>query len=314
MRAFLCTLLAIGCGSSGIDSGNPTIDSACGDIAQAKCDKVKSCTDGAGITRSWGDLGTCLAREKLSCTLVLQVPMNGNTPAATEKCVAAYASYSCADYFADRPPAACIHLGPRPSGAPCAVDGQCQSGYCIGNKTAACGTCGDAPPDGASCRDSECAHGQDCSLRTLTCYTPGAEGDSCDNDSAPCGYGFACSSGLMTGTCTAANGSSGAACSSTMLCDGNKGLTCGPSKTCATISYGADGAVCGTIPGAAFSACAGGGACYTATGVAQSGEMGHCKAPAADGAACDATNGPMCTSPALCANSVCTIPDTTSCK
>jgi hypothetical protein len=297
-------LLLIGCGASGVDIGNATIDSACGDIAKAKCDKVKSCTNGAGISRSWGDMTTCLAREKLSCTLVLQVPMNGNTPAATEQCVAAYASYSCADYFSNQPPAACIHMGTGPSGAPCAVDGQCQSGFCLGIKTALCGTCGDAPPEGASCLHDECAHGQNCVSRSQACNTPGAEGAACDNNSAPCAADLQCAAtgGTMTGTCVTTSSSSGAACNAAMstFCDGYKGLACSPSHNCAEIPLGADGAPCGSISGAIFSECAGGGACYTATGIAQSGEMGNCKAPAADGAACDILLGPPCLSPARC--------------
>jgi hypothetical protein len=40
---------------------------------------------------------------------------------------------------------------------------------------------------------------------------------------------------------------------------------------------------------------------------------GTCVAAAADGAACDPTNGPMCTDPAVCVNSVCEVPDPTMC-
>jgi hypothetical protein len=318
MKAWmLCGLFAAGCGSTGIDLSNATVDQACGDIAQARCAKEKACSNGTSIIRTWGDMSTCLARQKLQCTLALAAPMNSNTPAATEKCVAAFAHYSCNDYYNNNPPADCVHLGVRPSGAPCAFDGQCQDSYCLGIKTATCGTCGDAPPEGASCRDSNCARGQECDSRTRSCVTAGAEGDPCDNNSAPCAADLQCAG--MMGTCMKTSASSGAACSSSLFCDGWKGLACGPSHTCSAIPYGADGAACGSIPGETFSECAGAGACYTATGIALSGEMGNCRAAAADGAACDITVGPPCLSPARCVVTgggnagICTLPSGDTC-
>jgi len=41
---------------------------------------------------------------------------------------------------------------------------------------------------------------------------------------------------------------------------------------------------------------------------------GKCVAAAADGAACDATNGPPCMADAVCAGSKCVVPDPAACK
>src|SRR5215471_4811365 len=92
------------CGSSG--SGAPSADQACMDLATAQCNKRMTCTGGAGITRTFGDMTTCLTREKLQCTIGLAAPMTGNTPAEVESCVAAYPNFSCSDFLINNPPPA----------------------------------------------------------------------------------------------------------------------------------------------------------------------------------------------------------------
>jgi hypothetical protein len=312
------SLAAIGCGGSGT-----SIDKACTDLAQAQCMKRSSCTNGTGITRTWGDMSTCLTREKLACTIGLSAPQTGSTPATVEKCVAAFPNFSCADFLNNNPPAECIPTGPKPSGAPCAFGGQCQSGYCDSNKTATCGTCGDAPPDGASCRNSSCARQEQCAIRVLTCSMIPAAGDPCDNNAQPCGADSTClgSSAAMMGTCVAGSSTVGAACDNkTTTCDGTMGLYCNAATSCQTISEGADGAACGSLPMGVFAGCAAGGQCYNATGVALAGEMGTCSAPAADGDACDILAGPPCLAPARCVVSgggtagTCTVPSGNTCS
>ena len=59
-----------------------------------------------------------------------------------------------------------------------------------------------------------------------------------------------------------------------------------------------------------FAVCSGAGHCRVPTGTFS----GMCIAPAADGAACDAANGPGCTSPATCTNGSCKLPDPANCK
>src|SRR5579862_3583374 len=108
------------CGSS-----EPSADTACSDLAKVRCAKRTSCSNGASITSVYGDMSTCLAREQLSCTVGLAAPQTGNSPTKVEECVAAYPGFSCADFFSNNPPAACIATGQKPMNASCAVAGQC---------------------------------------------------------------------------------------------------------------------------------------------------------------------------------------------
>jgi hypothetical protein len=311
--------VAIGCGG-----GGPSSTQACADLAQARCAKRASCTNNSGIVRSWGDMSTCLQREQLQCSLGLSAPSTGNTPAAVEQCVAAYAGFSCADFLNNNPPAACIANGPKQDNAPCAFGGQCASTYCVNNKTSVCGTCGAPPAMGASCESTSCARGQECDQRSLTCIVPGVAQSSCDNNTAPCGPDLACIGNVMgaMGTCMQAIATAGAPCGGMNgQCDGTMGLTCSGmagAKTCVAVTYVGDGMPCGIVNGA-FVGCSGGGACYTASGVALAGEMGMCKTAAADGAACDTVVGPPCLTPARCVTSAgvtsgtCTVPAGSTC-
>jgi hypothetical protein len=94
----LCIALA-GCGSS------TSNDQACSDLASARCAKRMSCGS-TSIQRVFGDLATCLAREKLACMNGLAAKGTGNSAAAAETCAAAYPAQSCADFFVGNPPEA----------------------------------------------------------------------------------------------------------------------------------------------------------------------------------------------------------------
>jgi hypothetical protein len=328
----VAVLLALGgCGSTssksvdGGDDAGPTIQQACSDIAQAECTKRMSCSGGDSITRVFGTMENCVAREMLSCTNGLTAPQTGNSPGLVEQCVAAFATYSCADFFNDNPPAVCAATGPRATGAACAFNGQCASGYCAEIKNASCGTCQAPPSSGASCDGTSCGHDQACVQATTMCEAEGALNGSCDaND--PCGYGLSCvgdvASTSTPGTCQAVGETAGAACGGTMPgCDGTSGLFCGGTagaKTCMTISYVGDGVACGDLTSTSHAECIAGG-CYTSTGPAGSGQTGTCKADTADGTACDIVLGPGCVTPSRCvingdgSAGTCTIPLGSSC-
>lgn len=309
---FAAALIAGGCGG-----GGPSITTACSDVANARCNRLSACTNGAFLTRSYGDLATCIAREALTCTIGLGAPQSGNSPAAVEQCVTAVASESCADLLGNNPPPECISKGPRAIGATCVVGGQCGSTYCINSKTSLCGICGDAPPSGISCVSTNCARQQLCTARTATCQKVAQLGDSCDNVARVCGADLACiiPTGETTSTCTASIDTLGADCGGTLGgCDGTKGLTC-TAKKCVAIAYAGDGVPCGNFTGGGFGSCGAGGECYTSTGIAQLGEMGICKKAAADGLPCDTTLGPPCLAPARCvltaggSTGICTVAD-----
>jgi hypothetical protein len=299
---------------------------ACADFANVYCQKQSSCSGGTEVTRAYGDPDTCVSRQELSCMLTVDAKDSGKTPDAIEACVAAYATYSCFDFFADVSPDACVYTGTRQLNEPCAFPAQCASTYCNNNKTSSCGTCGEAPAVGSSCVNSSCARGQDCVARSQTCEVEGTVGDPCDNDMHICGADLACLGSTTTteGTCTNAINTVGAACSTTLgECDGTYGLTCegtSGARTCQVEAFGADGAACGSLANDDFASCSGGGACYTSTGIALAGQMGACKAPAADGAACDTVLGPGCLTPARClvtggdTTGVCTLPSASTCE
>jgi hypothetical protein len=314
----LAAALLMSCGSV------TSADQACSDVAQARCGKRMTCTNGAGITRTWGDMTTCLAREKLTCSIGLAAPSTGNSPSQVEKCVVAMAGESCSDFLDNNPPADCAPVGPRATGGACAFTGQCASAFCNNDKTSVCGTCGAMPAAGTSCATANCGHNQECVTTTEICQEFGAMGAACDAD-VPCAADLSCVGATATamGACMAASATAGMPCGGTTPgCDGTMGLSCGGAagaKTCMSVNYVGDGMACGTLTGGTFQACAGGGTCYTATGVALSSQMGACKAPAPDNGACDTTLGPGCLAPARCITTAggsagtCTVPSGATC-
>lgn len=314
--------------------GGTSSDKACTDLAAARCAQRATCTNNTGITRAYGDMTTCLAREKLSCTNALAAKGTGNSPDRAEQCATALATASCADYFAGNAPAACINTGTFADATSCAFGGQCSSTYCTGTATAACGTCGQPLASGADCSNGgTCARGETCFTTpgsngtAATCIVEGAQGASCSR-TMPCATGLSCVGATnggnpMPGTCMPAGATVGAPCDplsrTAAACDRSKGLWCNAtSKTCTAVVYAANGASCGVGTDGNLTDCSG-GVCYGATLGGTTPIAGTCKADAADGAACDTANGPGCTLPARCVTAAgstagtCTLPDATRC-
>src|SRR5689334_10538834 len=99
----LCLLL-IGCSSS------PTADSACADVAHARCTRLADCSVVA-IQIRYGDEATCEAREKLNCTDAAAAPGTGNSPQRTEDCAQAIGGWGCTDFLDGASiPLACIQV------------------------------------------------------------------------------------------------------------------------------------------------------------------------------------------------------------
>ncbi len=311
--------------------GGTSADTACADIAAARCNERSMCTNTSSVTKVYGDMTTCLAREKLGCQNGLAAKGTGNTPDRVEQCVAALKAESCSDYFAGNIPAACVNTGTLADGTSCAFAGQCSSTYCTGLGDAACGTCGQALASGADCSNGgTCARGQTCYTApgangTTTCLTEGTAGASCSR-AAPCGAGLSCVGTLTnggTGTCMAAANTVGAACDPTARtapgCDRSIGLFCNAtSKTCTAVTFAASGAACGVGSDGNLVDCSG-GVCYGSVIGGPNPTMGVCKGDAPDGAACDTANGPGCVSPARCVTAsgstagVCTLSDGAKC-
>jgi hypothetical protein len=316
VRRLLVIACVAGCGGS--SGGNSAVDQACGMVAAARCMQRQSCSNGFSITRQYGDMATCLQREKLQCQIGFDAPDSGRSVSAAQSCAAAYASQSCSDFFNGVLPAACLTTGARSSGRSCALAAQCASDFCVDDKTSPCGTCGAAPLPGASCLSSGCDQNQECVSGTGLCQTYGASGDSCD-DAHPCGGGLSCAGA----TCQTAVAQLGASCGGKLPgCDSFMGFSCAGmagTRTCVAMMLVGDGKPCGNQSDGSFVNCAA-GTCYTSTGVVLSGQQGTCKANAPDGAACDVALGPSCVAPARCfvggagTAGVCTVPDGSVCS
>jgi hypothetical protein len=324
-----CWLAAASCSGKTAPPSGPTAEQVCADLAKARCDKRVSCSNaidptGINLKRNFKDATECRAREALACVNGLAAPSTGNNPDAVEKCVAAYVSYSCADFLDNEPPTECMPKGTRTMGQPCSFNAQCDSAYCSGNKTATCGTCTAPPLAGASCSASNCAHGQQCVATTTLCQDRAAAGGTCDADH-PCGSGLSCAGDtkMMMGTCQPAVTTAGTACGAALPgCAGNQGLACtgaAGAKTCTTMVFADDGMPCGLLTDGSRVDCSAGD-CYTSTGLATGTDLGACKANAPDGAPCDAVLGPPCITPARCVLSgagsagKCTVPTGGSCN
>jgi hypothetical protein len=347
------------CSSSSSNNSGVSIQQACSDVAQARCNQRSECslpqgTTGTGfnVLENYGDMTTCLAREALACQNGLSAPQTGNSPATVEKCVVAFSSYTCADFFDNQPPSACTPTGPLATGATCTFNGQCASGFCNGRKDSACGTCGPPPKIGDDCSTSTCVRGARCVASDSICAAVVIQDGICD-ETHPCERGLSClraSASATTGTCEPASAQVGVSCGGTIPgtdgglmpgCDSTRGLYCGGprgAKTCMPVGYAgtttaADGGItaadggaagptpagttCGQLPDGTRVGCAA-GTCMTSTGVATGSDMGTCQPFAGDGQPCDTMLGPGCMSPARCVTTsgtagTCVVPTASMC-
>jgi hypothetical protein len=321
-QVVLVAVLVASCGGSTTAGLPPT---TCGAYAEAYCAKEQSCTNGVNVTRDWGDMSTCVARQTLSCQDGLAAPHTGQSAALIEQCTSALGSTSCDALLTGTLPATCNPTGPGATGAACTFNGQCATGFCSGVRYATCGTCA-APPDaGTSCATSNCAHGQSCVWDGPVvdmCEPYATLGDACGAfANPPCSPDQTCRGASSTtgvgGICEPAVTSAGAACGSknmNLSCDTTMGLWC-IDDACVQITYASDGMTCGYV-GTGLVECTG-GTCYSSAGpyFSYAGpQTGTCKAFAADGAACDTAKGPGCMGGARCVTTgggtagVCTVP------
>lgn len=305
IRILALGAVAVGCGSVSAPPLSPM--QACTDLANAMCGKRSTCTNGAGITRVNGDMATCLAEEQQMCMLALAAPDTGGSPTNTEKCVSAFAGWSCTDFLNGNPPPACTPSGTRAISTPCAFNGQCQTAFCLRDKTSVCGTCQAPPSVGDACLDGTCWHNQTCVGSPRTCQALVAVNQPCTGPTCSAGLNCVAADGINTGTagtCEMAGATVGTACGlGTPQCAGVLGLACsGPAngKTCMMMTYGDDGAACGPSTADVVKAGCKAGNCYTATGQAAEADSGTCKADVDPGAACDTMLGPACKPPGRC--------------
>ena len=298
--SLVMALVAAGCGSS------VSPDKACTDLAAAFCTEISNCAQPL-ITLGYGDVATCQARLKLSCLPSLMAPSTSATPDKLDSCATALNGASCDALFTRQTPAACVpDAGKLANGNACGDDAQCMSKYCKKAANQVCGVCGDKSAAGGSCAlDADCQDQLKCVNMTCVAYV--AVGGACDA-THPCAQPNVCKNAVCAvpqeagQSCTP--GSGGDIFGD---CNQTKGLACSPTaRTCAPVMLAGAGQACGFI-NMAFVGCAAAGHCKL------NGIMGTCLQAAADGAACDTTNGPDCEPPAQCVNGACKLPNPASC-
>ena len=295
---------------------------ACTDLSAAICDKASQCAPGA-FNEVYGDTTTCTTRATASCEQALALKDTADTPDFAEKCSQSYTTVSCGDAADNNPPAACKRttFGKIADGAACGTAGECASGVCQIDGTTGCGKCIEPVASGQACQSNgDCQTGLVCaaaSQSSAVCIAPVGAGATCSTavPIIPCQEGLICD-GAKCQTPLAA----GSACNPTKsLCDGVGGYWCTPKGTrCVAVKYAGPNQTCGyDATSGDLTVCTGSGAGAGLLGacmnINQQTGQGTCAAAAPDGAACDLTNGPFCTPPALCLNKTCTIVDPSTC-
>jgi hypothetical protein len=178
----------------------------------------------------------------------MKVAYDGTMVAA---CLAALSTQSCTS--SNEQPDACtkVFVGSTAVGGSCTDDVECQNdGVCVGHGMCP-GVCTARVPSGTTCTNtSQCARGLVCAATmagaaTMSCVTPAAEGQSCDQGSPPCAGLLYCAGenqkNATAGTCKQASevftAAMGSACDPTKseLCV--MGSFCAISVTGMTVSY-----------------------------------------------------------------------------
>jgi hypothetical protein len=242
-------------------------------------------------------------RAKINCVPGLMAPSSSASPDKLESCANAVTGASCDTLYTHDTPSACkSDPGKLMNGAACGDDAQCTSTYCKKASGQVCGVCGMRASAGGACSvEADCDYKLTCA--NMLCVAFGAAGATCDSGH-PCAPPNVC----RAGTC-ATGATAGQACDPAgKECDPTQPLYCpATSRVCTTVTFVGGGQACGLVNGG-YVGCSGGARCKLGAGF-----MGTCLAPAADGAACDTTNGPDCLAPAQCVGSVCKLPNPASC-
>ena len=279
---------------SGMDASSTqpiTLQAACTDLETAVCNIIESC-DPFYITETYGTVAACVQRALLACPLIAAAPSD------IEACAQSTPAETCDQVFSNNAPAACHYVGSTPNGGACSQNAQCdtRTEFCEGEAGETCGVCSPRVAAMGECSDdSVCQLGLSCAIPsgdTLgTCAVPAGAGEECD-ESQPCAGTLVCTDNGVCGPALQV----GAACAS-QDCDESQGVFCDTAVgVCTQYQAASSGDACGV--------CAASGFCRTDSDLG----TGTCLAAAADGAACDATNGPLCTPPSTCTNGLCELP------
>jgi hypothetical protein len=130
----------------------------CDTLRGAECRRLQKCAPNI-LSAIHGDLATCIARQKLQCTLGMMLRGVTISQAQTDACGTSFEANPCDSRVY---PAACKLPGVVADGGPCLSDNQCKSAYCEGGTVATCGKCVPEPPDGTAAIGATCAASKDC--------------------------------------------------------------------------------------------------------------------------------------------------------
>jgi hypothetical protein len=224
-------------------------DGVCTTVQTGFCQKLQTCQPDV-LAASWGDLATCIARNKLSCAASLQAPGVTVTPAQATACSAAYQAPACGD-FLNRFIPECAFTGTIPDGTACVTDAQCKGTACrFLHDTDPCGTCATRGVAGGDCNfhHHDCAAGFACN-GSAVCVAAVAVGGSC-SDALPCDESLSC----VGSKCVAAGSAVGQPCNGLGTCGEGSALTC-VSDQCVALKFAADGQPCGTLTAGQYTDC-----------------------------------------------------------
>lgn len=282
---------AVAAGGEGGLAELPDLATAIHIQADAVCAKRDECW-ATSIISFFGGAEGCAERVEAYYSWVSGLPGNEWDSEAHLACAEAWTSTTCEDLAGAAIPE-CLPAGSRRDGERCNDPHQCASLYCSHDGWS-CGICAPTPEPG-----NACSRAWDCGEGGLECFAgecvrPRQPGEECD-DRAPCRGDLFCS----TGQCAPLPSTVGEHCDPTYNCDTWKGLVCdAATEACVPIAWREPGEPCGVVTGGEALFCSNQGLCEDDT----------CHAGAADGQACDDTEGPLCTWPARCIESVCVPP------
>lgn len=289
-------------------SASVSAEAACSDATKAYCAKIQECAP-FFMTIGFGDTATCEKRFGVNCVSNFSAPGTSATPSTLAQCATDVKTTSCEDVLGRKLPLSCkTTAGTLADGVPCGTDAQCSGKLCRQSTANTCGACSTIGAGGTACeRNEDCDAELGCANKK--CVVFAKAGQAC-SASSPCVPTLACNKGTCAAPLAAGAACDGPVDQSTNPCDGLKGFYCHPiTKVCTSVGNAAPGAACGFIDNGVV-VCSGGGHCKTTPPAVQ----GTCVAPAADGAACDDTNGPKCVGPARCVSGLCKIADPATCK
>ena len=301
-------------GAAGEDGGTgPDAEQACVAFATQYCGRLDACAPTL-VKIYYKDAQDCIERLAGPCVKALAIPDTSKSPEWTAACASAMEATSCEDLLVRRIPAACVPAGgPRAVGAVCGEDGQCDTSYCQYHYNVGCGTCRARAGEGQDCAsDDDCALGLGCA-KSLKCAAFGEVDEPCDS-TLPCRPGLSCvgASASVKGSCRMPAGP-GAPCDAAEQtlpnCDLLHGYFCNIiSHLCQELTFAEGGDPCGVV-GSGYAICTASSVCKLTSQYS-----GNCMAAAADGEACNVTNGPACKPLAQCLNGVCMDPEPKLCN